>query len=113
MLPGRTVPLANPILLDIVPAATDARRGRVIYIDAYGNAMTNVPSDAVHLADARSIMVNGHQLGTLKGTYSDALPGQPLALIGSSDLLEIAVREGSAAAQLQIKIGDEVRLDGA
>jgi S-adenosyl-L-methionine hydrolase (adenosine-forming) len=105
------VPLASPVLLDIAPAAPDAHIGRVIYLDVFGNATTNISSNAARLASARAVFVNGRNVGPLRRTYSDVPPGELLALIGSSDLLEIAAREGSAAVQLHIKVGDEVRLD--
>jgi hypothetical protein len=50
-------------------------------------------------------------LGSLCNTYADVPPGQPLALIGSSGLLEIAVRDASAAEILNLRIGDEVRFE--
>jgi S-adenosyl-L-methionine hydrolase (adenosine-forming) len=103
-------PIVNPILLDVAPATRDARIGQIIYLDSFGNATSNIPSNAVHLAEAGSIFVGDRDVGPLRKTYSDVAPGQPLALIGSSDLLEISVREGSAAAQLQLKVADVVRL---
>ena len=41
-------------------------------------------------------------------TYADAEPGQALALVGSAGLIEIAVRDGSAAADLQLTRGDQI-----
>jgi len=107
------LPFADPVLLDIAPAAPDALVGRVIYLDAFGNATTNIPANATRLAGARSIFVNGRNVGPLRRSYSDVARGEPLALIGSSDLLEIAAREASAAVQLHINVGGEVRLDPA
>jgi uncharacterized membrane protein YedE/YeeE len=52
--------------------------------------------------------MQGRQLHGLKQTYSDVEKGQPLALIGSSGHLEIAVRDGNAAEGLQIRFGDSV-----
>ena len=43
-------------------------------------------------------------------SYSDVAIGKPLALVGSANLLEIAVREGSAQKKLKLKVGDEVVL---
>ena len=42
--------------------------------------------------------------------YSDVPEGQPLALFGSSGHLEIAVRNGHAARQLGLRVGDTVLL---
>jgi S-adenosylmethionine hydrolase len=98
-------PLADPVLLDLVPS--DSGLGRVLHIDHFGNATTNIPGE---LADGKAVRIKGKSLGTLRATYSDVLVGSPLALIGSSGLLEIALREGSAAAKLKLKVGDKVRL---
>lgn len=81
-------------------------RGEVIVIDRFGNAVTNlfgVHDGEVHVGQ-RSIRVSR--------TYADAEPGQPLALVGSSGLIEIAVRDGNAAAVLGLMRGTEVRVRG-
>ena len=42
---------------------------------------------------------------------TDAAPGKALALFGSAGLLEIAVRDGSAAEKLRLRVGDAVTID--
>ena len=103
-------PIDDPLLLDLAPANPSDSRGHVIHIDHFGNATTNIRHDA--LADAREInvKVNRRKIGKLKRTYWDVAPGKPLALIGSSGLLEIAVRDGSASDDLNIRVGDSVML---
>jgi S-adenosylmethionine hydrolase len=54
------------------------------------------------------VKLNRRTIGRLKRTYWDVAPGKPLALIGSSGLLEIAVRDGSAKDELKVRVGDEV-----
>ncbi len=103
-------PIDDPILLDVAPAAEDASRGRVIHFDHFGNATTNIGVDRLRATLPRAIRVKGKTVGKLKRTYWDVAPGKPLALIGSSGLLEIAVRDGSAAQSLRLKVGDEVVL---
>jgi S-adenosylmethionine hydrolase len=87
--------------------------GRVVHVDRFGNAITNVEGKRV-AAMAREgrfhCEVSGHLLEGLSQTYADVQPGQPLALIGSSGRLEIAVREGSAAAQMGLDVDDPVRV---
>ena len=103
-------PIDDPVLLDIEPALPRARRGRIIYVDHFGNAMTNINHDALRSFAQQRIRVKGRNVGKLRKTYWDVAPGKPLALIGSSGLLEIAVRDGSAADDLKLKVGDEVVL---
>ena len=76
--------------------------GQVVTIDRFGNAITNllgIRGGAVTVA-GRSVPV--------RRVYGDAPSGEPLALVGSSGLLEIAVRDGNAARVLGIARGAEV-----
>jgi S-adenosylmethionine hydrolase len=102
-------PIDDPVLLDVAPAET-ATRGRVIHIDHFGNATTNLVYDRLRQLTIKAVRARGRSVGALKRTYHDVAPGKPLALIGSSGLLEIAVRDGSAAEQLKIRVGDEVTI---
>ena len=103
-------PIDDPILLDISPAG-GACIGRVIHIDHFGNATTNVVHNLIRDRMVRQVVVKGRKVGKIRRTYWDVAPGKPLALIGSSGLLEIAVRDGSAREDLKIRVGDEVSVD--
>jgi S-adenosylmethionine hydrolase len=104
-------PIDDPIMLNEAPASADARSGRVIQIDHFGNATTNIPHKTLRARNGQLIVrVKGRVVGRVKRTYSDVAPGEPLALIGSSGLLELAVRDGSAADRLKLRVGDEVVL---
>ena len=102
-------PVNAPVLLDITPAGV-ADCGRVIHIDHFGNATTNVLHDVLRRREVKQVAVKGRKVGKIRRTYWDVAPGKPLALIGSSGLLEIAVRDGSAAEDLKIRVGDEVNV---
>ena len=95
-----------PALLDL-HLATDRRRGQIIHIDTYGNATTNIPTLLLG-NQTGEVLVRGKSVGAVCNTYSDVGAGEPLALIGSSGLLEIAIREGDAAAEMSLRVGDEV-----
>ena len=103
-------PIGDPILLDIAPATVDERTGRVIHLDHFGNATTNIPVEALGPKPRATVHVNRRTIGKLRRTYWDVAPGKPLALIGSSGLLEIAVRDGSAKDDLNVRVGDQVHL---
>lgn len=100
----------DPVLLDVAPAEKDSRRGQIIQIDHFGNAVTNIPAEMVCNGRAVSVRAGGRSLGRLRKTYWSVSPGKPLALVGSSGLLEIAVRDGSAAEMLGLKVGDPVEV---
>jgi len=104
-------PIDDPVLLEVSPA--DARSGdaRIIHIDHFGNATTNIGHEALAAFANKVIRVRNQAVGRLQRTYWDVPPGKPLALLGSSGLLEIAVRDGSAADALGVKVGDEVGID--
>lgn len=72
--------------------------GEVIHVDRFGNLITNLESR--DLGAVRAVEVPGAFLSGLSRTYADVEPGALLALIGSGGLLEISVRDGSAAAAL-------------
>lgn len=78
--------------------------GQVITVDRFGNAITNlvgVRGGAVEVAGRRVSLVR---------VYADVERGAACALVGSSGLLEIAVRDGSAALELGLARGSEVVL---
>ena len=85
--------------------------GQVVYQDAYGNLITNIPANM--LPEGRAVQVSipnrGMVIDGLSGTFSDAAPGQPLvALIGSLGFLEVAAPNASAAARLKAGPGTAV-----
>jgi S-adenosylmethionine hydrolase len=104
-----TSPISRIVLLDLSPVLVGAKSGRIIRVDHFGNAMTNIPRESLANPNC-SVIVKRVNLGKIRRTYVDAAPGEPLALIGSSGLLEIAVRDGSAAKKLHLRVGDEIRL---
>jgi S-adenosylmethionine hydrolase len=78
--------------------------GEVIAIDRFGNALTNLlvrGSATVELPGWRGPVVR---------TYADVAPGALCALAGSTGLLEIAQRDGSAAVALGLVRGARVSL---
>jgi S-adenosyl-L-methionine hydrolase (adenosine-forming) len=79
-------------------------QGEVITVDRFGNAVTNLLA-----MRGGMVQVAGHSLA-LRRTYADAEPGDPIALVGSSGLVEIAVRDGSAAERLGLRRGSSVVL---
>lgn len=77
-------------------------RGEVIVIDRFGNAVTNLVG-----AHVGAVRIGAHEI-PLRRTYAEVPPGEALALIGSSGLIEIAVRDGNAATTLGIGRGAPV-----
>lgn len=107
--------VADPVRLPLPRPHRDGEtlHGAVIHVDAFGNLITNIPRDWV---EVRGEIVAGHvilgsaSIGPVRGTYSEVEPGQALALVGSADLLEIAVRDADAARALGAARGTEVQV---
>ena len=79
-------------------------RGEVIVIDRFGNAVTNligVHDGEVHVGQRRI---------PFRRTYADVAVGEAVALVGSSGLIEVAVRDGSAVKELGLARGTVVRV---
>ena len=81
--------------------------GEVIYVDRFGTLISNIPGQAVE--PGVRIRVEGTEIGTLARTFGDVGRGALLAVVGSGGMVEIAVRDGSAARLLGVGVGAEVR----
>ncbi len=85
--------------------------GNVIYCDKFGNVITNIKGeDLLEHCQDKDIFINFKGL-TIKGLsnfYSEGGKEKPIALIGSSGYVEIALYLESAAKNLGVKIGDSV-----
>ena len=81
--------------------------GEVIYVDRFGNLITNLTSEYVpHYA---VLETEGLVIGPLRATFSDVAAGGLVAYVGSGGTVEVAVRDGSAARRLGLGVGGKVR----
>jgi S-adenosyl-L-methionine hydrolase (adenosine-forming) len=82
--------------------------GAVVHVDRFGNLVTSIHARAIETLGADvSVRIAGRAV-PLVGTYGDLAPGGVGAVVGSSNRLEIAVREGSAAVRLRARRGTPV-----
>jgi len=82
---------------------------KVVFIDRFGNLVTNLRAEDVK--DARGFYVKGREFPLVKA-YAEVKLGETLSIIGSFRTLELSVRNGSAAEILNIKRGDiEIELE--
>jgi S-adenosylmethionine hydrolase len=86
--------------------------GHVVHIDHFGNLVTDLEAEAIGDPQAVAIEVGRQRIFGLRRTYAEGTPGEPIALIGSSGRLEIAVTGGQAVRWLKVQIGDRVRVSG-
>jgi S-adenosyl-L-methionine hydrolase (adenosine-forming) len=91
-------------------------RGEVIYVDSFGNLVTNIGRDALRGFEARfhamrlSVRIDAGAPMEIHEVYGDVPQGAPLAIFGSFDLLEIAVRDGNAAERFAAAPGATVKI---
>jgi S-adenosylmethionine hydrolase len=101
------VKLSSPIPHKI----NDILYGQVMRVDNFGNLITNISIDdiATFLNKSNPIIHIGNlEIKKLDNIYSDVDKGEPLALIDSSNLLEIAVNLGRAEEYVGIEPGEIV-----
>lgn len=90
--------------------------GQIVKIDRFGNAITNISERAIdRLVGASTgkiptyeIKIGNVRLNQLNRAYAESGAGKPLAIIGSTGLLEIAINGGNAKERLGLKWGDPV-----
>lgn len=87
----------------------DFLQGEVIYIDIFGNIITNFSGKLVDFQTGDELTVDNRKV-KFSSSYGFCEEGDPLALIGSHGYLEIAVNLGSAAKMFCKKQGDEIKI---
>ena len=88
--------------------------GSIIHADRFGNLISSISgSDLASFGDPARLRVVAADV-TVHGivrTYEDVGVGEPAALIGSGNLLELALREGSAAERFSLQRGDRIAVE--
>lgn len=87
--------------------------GEVAYIDNFGNLITNIDRGALlnFCGDENfDVEIKGRTIHGLKKTYAESAGGELIALIGSSNRLEIAVNQGNAGDFLRAAKGANIKV---
>lgn len=87
----------------------------VLWVDRFGNAQLNLgPDDLVPLGEHVSIAVDGRpRTVSLAETFADVPAGRVGLVIDAHGLVALVVQRGSAAFELDVSAGTEVRLSAA
>ena len=100
-----------------LPVITDeggALIGQVIYVDRFGNLISNISETMVRErfkeADRVHVVCAGKDMGQFQGAYGLVDSGLPLALFNSMGLVEVAVNRGRACDVVEAGVGAEVRV---
>jgi S-adenosylmethionine hydrolase len=118
LLAGGTAPqrlgpaVADPVRLSwpVAQRTGAAVRGETLAADPFGNLLTSIRDVDLESAQVAAVTVAGRAARWVH-TFGEGAPGELLALLGSGGRVEIAVREGSAAAALGATRGSSVVLD--
>lgn len=87
------------------PTATgETITGVVLAVDEFGNAVTNIPGDAV---TASTLRVNGVSVAFVE-SFADVPVGDQLVTVGSHGNLELAVNQGRGDAVFGVSTGTTV-----
>jgi len=82
--------------------------GSIIHIDNFGNLVTSFRSEDLGGPEGFSVAIGGRSITSFRRTYAE---GEGLlALAGSSGYLEIALKGGSAARFLNVRVGERVKV---
>lgn len=106
-------PITDYVVLDLPKPSVSGSElaGEVVRVDRFGNLITNIDRrtfEQFASSGPVAITVCGREVGRLVATYADAAAGEPCALFGSTDHLEVALNAGSAAAALGLGRGARI-----
>jgi S-adenosylmethionine hydrolase len=92
--------------------------GSIIFIDSYGNAISNITREVFSRVFDRKdfrilIQSNKHYTEHISTRYSDEPVGELLARFNSLDLLEISINGADVSELLSLSVGSSVRVDRA
>ncbi len=90
--------------------------GAVIYIDSFGNAITNISRELFdRIGQKRQFTIyvqsKHYKINRINFFYSETSAGDLLALFNSVNLLEIAIRSGSAKDLLNLNTDSTIRVE--
>lgn len=103
--------------LAFLPAIDDELiHGVVIYIDEYGNVVTNISKKLFNeQRKGRKFEVvtrkNQHTIDEIMENYHSVEPGSALAMFNDAGMLEIAINEENASKLMNLKLNDNIRIE--
>lgn len=90
--------------------------GSVIYIDHYGNAITNITEPLFReIGKRKSFQIlfrnSVYSIEKISLSYNDVFPGDSMAIFGPTNFLEIAINVGNANQLLGLNLSDSIRIE--
>lgn len=110
---GQEISRQSLVLMPFPEAVEDKEglwNGEVIYVDHFGNLITNFSQSLLNQKKKMNVFIKGHVIHGLAQNFQES-NGKLLAVWGSFNRLEIAVKNGNASKILNVAKGDKVRLE--
>jgi len=90
--------------------------GGVIYIDSYGNAITNITKEIFNRAGSYKefeiyVQSKHYTITKIHKSYNEVHGGELLAVFNSAGLLEIAINSGNASKLLNLNLNSTIRVE--
>lgn len=111
---GRPIPIQELICLShensSVSVEGDTVIGSILYVDSFGNLVTSITP--THLRKSELALTIDSQPGLIpiRSHYAAVPVNTPVAYVGSYGFLEVAIRNGSAAAHYKLTKGTAVKV---
>ncbi len=111
--PQRVGPIIKPVSSDLTSIfrlsdKPGRYQGEIIHIDAFGNIITN--ATLKKKPSAISVRIGKRTISRYFDTYTHAPEAIPFLLMGSSQLLEVSIKNGSAAELLRAKLNQKISI---
>src|SRR5665647_3754770 len=116
LLLGKTVKTLSERVPLRATSDKDVIIGSIIFIDSYGNAISNVTREVFYRVfenKAYRILIQSNKNYTdqISMKYSDVPVGEMLARFNQFDLLEISINGADVSELLSLSVGSELRID--
>ncbi|MCF8391213.1 MAG: SAM-dependent chlorinase/fluorinase [Bacteroidales bacterium] len=90
--------------------------GSIIYIDSYGNAITNITKEIFNRAGNNKkfeiyVQTKHYTITEINKTYNSVHGGELIAIFNSTGLLEIAINSGNASKLLNLNLNSNIRIE--
>ena len=91
-------------------------RGVIIYVDRYGNAITNISKEVFEdVKKGRNFSIlfgrEDEKITTISDKYKIVSPSDKLAIFGENNLLQIAINQGEANKLLGLNLHEIIRIE--
>lgn len=92
----------------------DNIKGSVVYVDSYGNAITNISRSLFESIGKNRVFIielaRSYSIERISEQYSEVPEGEILALFNGANQIEIAMRNGNVNTMLNLKLNDSITI---